>query len=136
MVFTHLPSSLLLILVPLMPNVQSAIAMLFLRRGLRICVNMDTLGPLGLGELSASSFEKSFYHLIPMKVRRYGPRASITTTRFSISQMDVVPRQSYVSGIVMPEERTTTMGITNIVRSLGAACGPLITGYLSEVSGC
>ena len=45
--------------------------------------------------------------------------------------MDVVPRQSYVSGIVPAEERTATMGITNIVRSLGAACGPLVVGFLS-----
>ena len=51
--------------------------------------------------------------------------------RSCISTMDVVPRQSYVSGIVPAEERTATMGITNIVRSLGAACGPLVTGYLS-----
>ena len=51
--------------------------------------------------------------------------------RFSISQMDVVPRQSYVSGVVPAEERTATMGITNIVRSLGAACGPLATGFLA-----
>ncbi|GAX78616.1 hypothetical protein CEUSTIGMA_g6055.t1 [Chlamydomonas eustigma] len=51
--------------------------------------------------------------------------------RFSISQMDVVPRQSYVSGIVRPEERTATLGITNIVRSLGAAFGPLATGFLA-----
>ena len=56
---------------------------------------------------------------------------SFPARRFSISQMDVVPRQSYVSGIVPAEERTATMGITNIVRSLGAACGPLVVGFLS-----
>jgi MFS family permease len=54
-----------------------------------------------------------------------------SSLRFSISQMDVVPRQSYVSGIVPAEERTATLGITNIVRSLGAACGPLATGFLA-----
>ena len=45
--------------------------------------------------------------------------------------MDVVPRDSYVSGIVPAEERTATMGIANIVRNLGGACGPLVTGYLA-----
>ena len=55
----------------------------------------------------------------------------VRAPRSCISTMDVVPRQSYVSGIVPAEERTATMGITNIVRSLGAACGPLATGYLS-----
>ena len=65
--------------------------------------------------------------IIPTLLHSFIPRPH----RFSISQMDVVPRQSYVSGIVPAEERTTTMGITNILRSLGAACGPLVTGYLS-----
>lgn len=46
--------------------------------------------------------------------------------------MDVVPRQSYVSGFVPDDERTATMGIANIVRSLGAACGPLVTGWLAH----
>jgi predicted MFS family arabinose efflux permease len=34
MVFTHLPSNFLLLLVPLMPNVESAVAMLLLRNSL------------------------------------------------------------------------------------------------------
>jgi MFS family permease len=75
MVFTHLPSNILLILVPLMPNVQLAIAVLLLR--------------------------------------------------FSISQMDVPTRQSYVIAVVDPEDRSAAAGITGIARTTGAALAPL-----------
>jgi len=75
MVFTHLPSNILLILVPFMPNVELAIAVLLLR--------------------------------------------------FSISQMDVPTRQSYVIAVVDPAERSAAAGITGIARTLGAALAPL-----------
>ena len=75
MVFTHLPSNLLLILVPFMPTVELAIAVLLLR--------------------------------------------------FSISQMDVPTRQSYVMAVVAPEERSAAAGITGIARTTGAALAPL-----------
>ncbi len=75
MVFTHLPSNILLILVPFMPNVQWAIAVLLLR--------------------------------------------------FSISQMDVPTRQSYVIAVVDPSERSAAAGITGVARTTGAALAPL-----------
>jgi MFS family permease len=75
MVFTHLPSNVLLILVPLMPNVELAIAVLLLR--------------------------------------------------FSISQMDVPTRQSYVIAAVDPSERSAAAGITGVARTTGAALAPL-----------
>jgi len=78
MVFTHLPSNILLILVPLMPNLPLAIAVLFLR--------------------------------------------------FSISQMDVPTRQSYVMAVVPPEERSAAAGVTGVARTTGAAIAPLLAG--------
>jgi MFS family permease len=75
MVFTHLPSNILLILVPFMPTVQLAIAVLLLR--------------------------------------------------FSISQMDVPTRQSYVIAVVDPAERSAAAGITGVARTTGAALAPL-----------
>jgi hypothetical protein len=36
--------------------------------------------------------------------------------RFSISQMDVPTRQSYVMGVVEEDERAAAGGVTNIVR--------------------
>jgi MFS family permease len=80
MVFTHLPSNILLILVPLMPTLPLAIVMLMLR--------------------------------------------------FSISQMDVPTRQSYVMAVVEPDERSAASGITGIARTTGAAIAPTFAGLL------
>lgn len=78
MVFSHLPSNVLLILIPFMPTLSWAIAVLLLR--------------------------------------------------FSISQMDVPTRQSYVMAVVMPEERSAAAGVTGVARTTGAAVSPLFAG--------
>jgi MFS family permease len=52
--------------------------------------------------------------------------------RFSISQMDVPARQSYVALVVAPDERSAAGGITNIVRSVGLSISPLLVGLLLE----
>lgn len=80
MVATHLPSNVLLILVPLMPNLRLAIIVLLVR--------------------------------------------------FSISQMDVPTRQSYVMAVVSPEERSAAAGITGVARTVGAAISPLFVGFM------
>jgi MFS family permease len=80
MVFTHLPSNILLILVPLMPNLPLAVAVLLLR--------------------------------------------------FSISQMDVPTRQSYIMAVVRSEERAAAAGITGVARTIGAAIAPLFAGFM------
>jgi predicted MFS family arabinose efflux permease len=80
MVFTHLPSNILLILVPLMPTLGWATFLLLLR--------------------------------------------------FSISQMDVPTRQSYVMAVVRPEERSATAGNTGVARTVGAAMAPVLVGLL------
>ncbi len=79
MVFTHIPSNILLILVPLMPTLPLAIGLLLIR--------------------------------------------------FSISQMDVPTRQSYVMAVVAPDERSAASGVTAIARSIGASVSPLLTGF-------
>ena len=48
--------------------------------------------------------------------------------RFSISQMDVPPRQSYTMAIVAPDERSAAAGVTGIARSIGAAISPTLAG--------
>jgi MFS family permease len=83
MVFTHVPSNILLIVVPLMPTLPLAIGALLLR--------------------------------------------------FSISQMDVPTRQSYVMAVVAPDERSAASGVTNIARSVGAAFSPSLTGIFLSV---
>jgi MFS family permease len=85
MVFTHLPSNVLLILVPFMPTVELAIAVLLLR--------------------------------------------------FSISQMDVPTRQSYVLAVVDPSEQSAAAGITGVARTTGAALAPLAAMPLFAAAG-
>ena len=80
MVFTHLPSNVLLVLVPLMPNLPLAILVLL--------------------------------------------------ARFSISQMDVPTRQSYVMAVVRPDERSAAAGITGVARTTGAAIAPVFAGWM------
>ena len=80
MVFTHLPSNLLLILVPIMPTLPLAVAVLLLR--------------------------------------------------YTLSQMDVPTRQSYVMAVVEPDERSAAAGITGIARTTGAAISPSISSVL------
>jgi MFS family permease len=80
MVGTHLPSNVLLILVPLMPTLPLAVAVLLVR--------------------------------------------------FSISQMDVPTRQSYLMAVVPPEERSAAAGVAGVARTIGAAISPLCVGLL------
>jgi MFS family permease len=80
MVFTHVPSNVLLILVPLMPSLWWAVAVLLFR--------------------------------------------------FSISQMDVPARQSYVMAVVTPEERAAAGGFTGVARTIGASVSPFFVGLM------
>jgi MFS family permease len=80
MVVTHLPSNILLILVPLMPNLWLAVLVLLVR--------------------------------------------------FSISQMDVPTRQSYIMAVVNKQERSAAAGITGVARTTGAAISPLFVGFM------
>jgi len=80
MVFTHIPSNVLLILIPLMPTLPLAIAVLLLR--------------------------------------------------FTLSQMDVPTRQSYVMAVVDPDERSAAAGVTGIARTTGAAISPSFSSVL------
>jgi MFS family permease len=80
MVFTHLPSNVMLILAALMPTPGLAMGALLLR--------------------------------------------------FSISQMDVPARQSYVMAVVPPEERAAAATVTNVPRSLASALAPLPAGAM------
>ena len=84
MVFTHLPSNILLMLVPLMPTLPLAIIVLLIR--------------------------------------------------FSISQMDVPTRQSYIIAVVAPDERSAAAGVTSIARSVGAMFSPLLAGVFLSAS--
>lgn len=49
--------------------------------------------------------------------------------RFCISQMDVPARQTFVTLVVSPSERSAANGITNIVRSVGLSVGLGLNGF-------
>jgi MFS family permease len=85
MVFTHLPSNVLLLLLPLMPTL-----------------------PLAVGVL---------------------------LVRFTLSQMDVPTRQSYVVAVVDPDERSAAAGVTGVARTLGAAVSPSLSSVLMASAG-
>ena len=85
MIWTHLPSNVLLVLVPLMPSLPLAVLVLLLR--------------------------------------------------FSLSQMDVPTRQSYVMAVVDPDERSAAAGVTGIARTAGAAISPALSAPLIASAG-
>ena len=82
MVFTHLPSAILLALIPVPPSLVLTVIILVLRA--------------------------------------------------SLAAMDQAPRSAFLSAVVLPEERTATMGIVNTVKTMSQSSGPLITGVLAE----
>ena len=52
--------------------------------------------------------------------------------RFSMSQMDVPARQTFLAISVNNDERSAAGGITNLVRSIGFAISPMIVGHLMK----
>src|SRR5205085_9854599 len=62
---------------------------------------------------------------------------AITTLliRSALSSMDVPVRNSYVMAVVTPPERPAAASVTAVPRSLAAAIGPVIAGWLFSVSG-
>ncbi len=54
----------------------------------------------------------------------------VLLVRFSISQMDVPTRQSYLMAVVSPAERSAAAGITSVARTAGAAISPLFVGFM------
>ena len=56
--------------------------------------------------------------------------AVVLLLRFTISQMDVPARQTYVATMVDADERSAAGGITNVVRSIGLSLSPILAGFL------
>ncbi|MFL5725170.1 MAG: MFS transporter, partial [Chloroflexota bacterium] len=52
---------------------------------------------------------------------------AVLLLRFSLSQMDVPTRQSYVLSVVEPDERSAAAGVTGIARTTGAALSPALS---------
>jgi MFS family permease len=54
--------------------------------------------------------------------------------RSALSQMDVPVRTSYVMAVVSPQERPAAASVTAVPRSLAAAVGPVLSGWLLSLS--
>ena len=50
--------------------------------------------------------------------------------RYSVAQMDVPARHSYLMAVVLPDERSAAAGMTTFARTAGSALAPSITGAL------
>jgi predicted MFS family arabinose efflux permease len=80
MLITHIPASLTIILIPLMPTKSLTIFMMILR--------------------------------------------------FSMGNMNISARQTFVATMVRPDERSAANGVSNIARSFGLCFSPIILGVL------
>jgi MFS family permease len=60
---------------------------------------------------------------------------AVLLLRFSLSQMDVPTRQSYVMAVVEPGERSAAAGVTGIARTTGAALSPILSAPLIATGG-
>lgn len=66
----------------------------------------------------------------------HGIAVFLLLLRFCLSQMDVPARQTYVSMVVSPDERSAANGITNIARSVGQLLAfPLASFFASATPG-
>lgn len=54
----------------------------------------------------------------------------LLVARSLLSSLDVPARSAYVMAIVTPPERAAAAGVTNVPRSLAAAAGPALAGWL------
>lgn len=52
--------------------------------------------------------------------------------RSCTNSMDQPPRQAFIAGAVLAEERTAVMGMINVVRTLSQSIGPSLTGVLAS----
>jgi hypothetical protein len=46
--------------------------------------------------------------------------------------MDVAPRSAFLAAVILPNERTASMGLINVVKTCSQTLGPLITGILAN----
>lgn len=57
--------------------------------------------------------------------------AGLLMIRAGLNNMDQAPRAAFIAAVARPEERTSVMGITAMVRTLAAVSGPTLTGLLA-----
>ena len=71
--------------------------------------------------------------LIPLPTNA-GLSMALFMLRSCTSSMDQPPRQAFIAGAVLAEERTAVMGLINVVKTLAQSVGPTFTGVLASQS--
>ncbi len=61
-----------------------------------------------------------------------GVAYALLIARFSLSQMDQPARMAYTMGVVAPDERSATAGLTQQAKLIGNAAGPVLTGLMLQ----
>lgn len=61
------------------------------------------------------------------------PTLILLWVRASVGTMDVVPRQVFLSSVVLKTERTAVMGWVNVIKTCSQIFGPAVTGYFAKV---
>ena len=57
--------------------------------------------------------------------------AAMLLLRTALNPMDQAPRSAFIAAVVKPQERTSVMGITAMLRTLASMAGPTVTGFLA-----
>ena len=73
-----------------------------------------------------------FLALVPLP-GNVGLAMTFLFLRSCLQNMDQAPRQAFLAAAVLPSERTATMGIVNIAKTLSQSAGPSITGWLAGI---
>jgi len=103
--------------------------------GLSALVAARLAGRIGLVRTMVFTHLPANVLLIAMPFMPTMPLAALVLfARFSLSQMDVPARQSYIVAVVDPDERSAAAGITAITRSIGSAPGPAIATPLLGIA--
>ncbi len=71
-----------------------------------------------------------FLALIPLPKNLWLAKTFLIA-RFCTAQMDGGPRTAFIASYVSEDERTSVMGIMNVVKTISQSLGPSLTGYLA-----
>jgi sugar phosphate permease len=71
-----------------------------------------------------------FLALIPVSHNLQGSLVFLIL-RSCTQSMDVAPRSAFLAAILKPDERTMSMGLINLVKTVAQSLGPFLTGVLA-----
>lgn len=105
--------------------------------GANILAGLSSLGAYALAHRYGLIKTMVYTHLpsnIFLILVPFMPTLSLAVTmlflRFSLSQMDVPTRQSYLMAVVDENERSSAAGIAGVARTIGSSLSPIIAGPL------